>query len=196
MEAALLQIPEVRAARVVTGQEGNPVEVHIVAGTGKTPKQVVRDVQTVALATTGTPIDHRIVSVVQLPGEVAAAPSRMVLDEIATETRGSKSRIRVVLSKGDRQASGEASGVSSVEGLIRLAAEATVQAIRGLLSDGPWLAIEEVAIRRLGSRDVAMTTVMMGPGPTALAGSAVVVGQHTDAVVRSVLDALNRRLKI
>ena len=50
---------------VVTGPDAVPTEIHIVASRSKGAKQVVRDVQSLAMATYDIDIDHRIVSVVQ-----------------------------------------------------------------------------------------------------------------------------------
>jgi hypothetical protein len=196
IEAALMKIPGVKATRVVLGDNGKPAEVHIVASGEKPAKQLVRDVQTVALATLGLEIDHRIVSVVQFP-DSAPAPlgdKRITIDEITTETKGTNSQVRVILTWRNVSSSGEASGFTSAEGLLRLAAQATLEAVRGLLADGAWLALDHVSVHRVGSRDIALATLSVGPGGVALSGSAVVMGQHTEAIVRAVLDAVNRRL--
>jgi hypothetical protein len=68
--------------------------------------------------------------------------------------------------------------------------------VRTLLDDGVWLSLEHVAIQRLSSQDVAIATLSVGGGGSALSlsGSAVVFAQQTEAVVRAVLDAVNRRL--
>ena len=65
LEEALRQVAGIRAASVVTGPDSVPTEIHIVANRSKGAKQVVRDVQSLALAVHGIDIDHRIVSVVQ-----------------------------------------------------------------------------------------------------------------------------------
>lgn len=65
LEEALRQVPGIRAVSVVTGPDSVPTEIHIVASRSKGAKQVVRDVQSLALAAHGIDIDHRIVSVVQ-----------------------------------------------------------------------------------------------------------------------------------
>ncbi|MDQ3877070.1 MAG: hypothetical protein M3290_01780 [Actinomycetota bacterium] len=64
LEDELRRVPGVRSARVVGGE--SPSEIHIVATRERSPKQVVRDVQSLASAGFGIAIDHRIVSVVQL----------------------------------------------------------------------------------------------------------------------------------
>src|SRR4051794_31084444 len=75
LEDALRHIQGVRAASVVTGPDAVPTEVHVLADPGKPAKQVVRDVQSLAMARYDIDIDHRIVSVVQMgDDEVRTAP--------------------------------------------------------------------------------------------------------------------------
>jgi hypothetical protein len=68
VERELCRIPEISAARIVTNDLDRPVEVHILASAAKLAKQVVRDVQSVALAAFGLELDRRVISVVQLEG--------------------------------------------------------------------------------------------------------------------------------
>src|SRR2546421_8878302 len=55
-------------------EEDVPVEVHVLATTEKHAKQLVRDVQSVAITTFGLDIDRRVVSVVQLDELPGAGP--------------------------------------------------------------------------------------------------------------------------
>jgi hypothetical protein len=73
LERDLLRVPGVKSVRVVG--DDSPTEIHIVASSKRPPKQVVRDVQSLAAAGFGMPIDHRIVSVVQLDDLPPQAPS-------------------------------------------------------------------------------------------------------------------------
>jgi hypothetical protein len=75
LEVAIRQIPGVRAASVVTDPQANPTEVHVLATPGKPAKQVVRDVQSLAMAQFDVDIDHRMVSVVQLEDESTDKPN-------------------------------------------------------------------------------------------------------------------------
>lgn len=72
LEDAIRQIPGVRAVSVVTSPDASPTEVHVLAAPGKPAKQLVRDVQSLALARYDIDIDHRIVSVVQIEDDSAA----------------------------------------------------------------------------------------------------------------------------
>ena len=73
LEDALRHLPGVKAASVVTGPDAVPTEVHVLAAPGKAPKQVVRDVQSLALTQYDIDIDHRIVSVVQISDDEVRA---------------------------------------------------------------------------------------------------------------------------
>lgn len=72
LEQDLLRVPGVRSARIIGGDV--PTEIHVVTTSKRSPKQVVRDVQSLAAAGFGIPIDHRIVSVVQLDDPPPPAP--------------------------------------------------------------------------------------------------------------------------
>jgi len=65
LEETLARLPSVNAVRVAGGG-GEIREVHVLAAPDKAPKQVVRDVQTLALARFGITIDRRVISVVQI----------------------------------------------------------------------------------------------------------------------------------
>ena len=270
LERELCRIPEVTAARVVAGSSGVIEEVHILSLPLKHAKQVVRDVQSVAMATFGLDLDRRIVSVVQLdapPGaRVAAAPAEPVTDPAPAEAQpdaalaapeparapepsppqpppssegivdptlaalagaldvsiaasrhapanGVDSRINVdtvmatrsshqataevVLSRGNDLSTGTAEGIGATNSVLRLVAQATISALRLLEPAAAWADVEAAMVVNLGSRQVALTTVVLvvPPYEEVCAGSAVVRSAgELDAVARAVLDATNRRL--
>ena len=86
LEDAIRHIPGVRAASVVTSAQAEPTEVHVLASPGKAAKQVVRDVQSLALARYDIDIDHRIVSVVQIEDEASNGDGPAAATEVAEVT--------------------------------------------------------------------------------------------------------------
>lgn len=217
VERELCRIPEVRAARIVADDYGRPVEVHVLATPGKHAKQVARDVQSVAMASVGMEIDHRIISVVQLddgsgavaaavpaeaggngveaPDEVLAQP-RVLVDSVFSLRRGVTTTARVTLRRGEETAEGTAEGPGATTAATRLVAEATFAALRQLEPVASLAHLETATIVRLGDRDVAVTTVVIlnPPNEEVMTGSAPVRGGSADqAVARAVLDATNRR---
>jgi hypothetical protein len=205
LERELCRLPDVSAARVVTDDIGRPTEVHILAHGVKHPKQVVRDVQSVALASFGIELDRRIVSVVQLHTDgipaaepvISAVPDRAVLVHVASEVTGLRNLVRVTLSRSGEESVGFAEGSVASTARHRLVAAATVDALRQLQTAAECLDIDSAQVVRVGVHDVAIVTVVfvVPPAEQMVSGSAI-VREHldADAIVRAVLDATNRRL--
>ena len=208
-EAALRAVPGIREASVRTGPAAHPIEVHVVAGDTKPAKQVVRDVQSVAMAQFDLDIDHRIVSVVQIPesavgvGEAAEARAaaedeslpRPALTQIATTRREGDTHVEVSLGIAGQVFLGAADGPSGSLHKPRIVAGATLAALTELL--GIPAQIESAQVLDVANREVALVSLVLTIprlGDQALVGSALVRGDEEDAVARAVLAAVNRRL--
>ncbi len=206
LERELVRLPEVEIARIVCDDDGRLLEVHIVANADKHPKQVVRDVQSVALASFGIEIDRRIVSVVQLAGhlvdpETASGETsdrvRVTIESVSAEVTGLRCLVKVGLGRGEATTLGYAEGSIATSARFRLVASATVDALRQLEPVAECVDIDAAQIVRVGGLDVAIVTAVFvtPPHEQVVAGSAVVAGHdESGAVVRAVLDATNRKL--
>ena len=232
LEDALRQIPGIRAVSVVTDPKAVPTEVHVLASPGKPAKQLVRDVQSVALTRYDIDLDHRIVSVVQIGEEdtgsvngagssspsapvatdvgdddastdnsmAAAEPAsepmaRPSISSLTVRTSGAEAEAAVTLTFGDEDFLGTASGSGAATYRHRLVAQATLAALEPLL--GLPTEVESATLIDAGVNTVALTVLVVTVpriGPQSISGSAVVRGDEADAVARSVLDALNRRI--
>lgn len=202
VERELCRLPDVTGVRIVD-EGGRPTEVHVLARPGKPAKQLVRDIQSVALASFGLELDRRIVSVVQLEDEpvheAAEAPTvvRPVIVGITAEASGLRTLVRVTLSADEDEAVGFAEGSIASTARHRLVASATLDALRQLYPAAERLDVESAQIVRVGIHDVAVVTVVavVPPEEHVISGSAVVrLHQEPDAVARAVLDSINRRL--
>ncbi len=204
IERELCRLPDVQVARLVADDAGRIVEAHVIATQGKHPKQIVRDVQSVALAEFGLEIDRRVVSVVQLgdgdfalPVDDGAGGFRPSIVSIQAETNGLRSLVRVTLGNDSGESVGTASGSVATSARHRLVANATVDALRRLDPAAECLDVEHAQVVRVGASDVAVVTIVFvaPPSEQVVSGSAIVRSNHeSDAVARAVLDATNRRL--
>ena len=218
LEDALRHIQGVRAASVVTGPDAVPTEVHVLADPGKAAKQVVRDVQSLAMARYDIDIDHRIVSVVQMgDDEVRTAPPvaapddardltevdddagdgvvRPAIAAIMVRSGKGETEASVTLAAGDQLFEGRSQGPAGASHRARLVAMATLDAVAELL--GQPCEVESSTVVATGTREVALTVLTMvvpRTGEQVLTGCAAVRGDEADAVARSVLAALNRQL--
>jgi len=208
-EDELKRLPGIIAASVVTGADAVPTEIHVLAEPGKAPKQVVRDVQSFAMLKLGLDIDHRIVSVVQIGAdeftlpessadsdEIDAPPPRAAIGSIMVRTSGPEAEALVsVAASGGMVFEGRVVGPGLATHRSTLIAQATVKALEQLL--GGNAEVESSQVVRTGPREVALTVLSVEVprlGEQFVSGSALVRGDENEAIARSVLDALNRRL--
>lgn len=195
LQEKISRIDGIEAARVVAGN-GHIDEIHVLARRNKHPKQVVRDVQSLAQALYGVNIDRRVVSVVQLADSVLNAGSRPALVDVAESIDSNRSEVTVTLKWKERLLVGQSTGAAASVTRWRLIAEATLEAVRQSIHQDVGLAVTAIDLPILGSREIAIAQIVVVTESMerTLIGSAFVEGEESRAVVRSVLDALNRLL--
>jgi hypothetical protein len=207
LEQELSKISGVRSVRVVGG--ARPSEIHVVAGRSRSPKQIVRDVQSLAVAGFGVSIDHRIVSVVQLDDEAAVlatprpvaapVPGRPIVESVLLNLEGSSKSVHVTLVwPDDARTHGTALAGTSRELQARAAMQSTVDALAPALdAGGTRVEIEHVFLQAMGADEavVVKATVYEGNEPTAVTGAVLVENDVVNAAVRALLHAVNRKLR-
>ncbi|MFL5562502.1 MAG: hypothetical protein ACJ79K_13600 [Gemmatimonadaceae bacterium] len=221
-EALLRTLPAIASARLMRDADGTVRDVHVLATTDLSPKQIVRNVESALLARFGIRLDHRAISVAQSatarvaeaaksPAPVAKnmtpatgvqiiaaapAPGRGIYFE-DVEVRRSRSAglaCTVTLRAGADKHTGEASGVETSRARGELAATAAVRALGPLLSDGVTLAFEACAVVGAADREFAFVVVSgrSGRETTILSGSCEVRDGVETAAALAVLDATER----
>jgi hypothetical protein len=216
-EALLRTLPAVASARLLRDVEGAVREVHVLATTELSPKQIVRNVESALLARFGLRLDHRAISVAQsasarvaepAPAAPAAPPATTHVVTAApapgrgiyfedVEVRRSRSAglaCTVSLRAGPEKFTGEASGVETSRARGELAATAAVRALSPLLADGVTLAFEACTIVSATDREFAFVVVSgrSGRETTILSGSCEVRDGVETAAALAVLDATER----
>jgi hypothetical protein len=193
LEEALCRLPTVDAVRIV-GDNGRVAEVHVLAAPAKPPKQVVRDVQSLAMASFGINIDRRSVSVVQIErGERAPGERPAVLD-IKEVPQGARMNASVTLGWQGEVFIGEAEGPAASATRLRLVGEATLRSLEQAIGSDTGLALAALEIATVGNKPVAIAQVVVVSGgeERTMVGSALAGHDQAQSAVRAVLDALNR----
>lgn len=207
IETAISQIAEVKAARVVAGLDGVVSEIHVLALPTKTPKQLVRDIESTLMARFGLPVDHRKISIAQLGREMVDDVIAAPVDERSSQVRprivsinatvaGVQAAASVTLEIGDAEYIGTSAGPASQTGRSRQVALATLDAVSQYAEETVTFALEDVTLVQLGRERVAVACVsLVTPfGEQSFSGSALVRQNEKDSIVRATLDAINRRI--
>ena len=195
IEETLARLPSVNAVRLA-GDRDQIREVHVLAAPDKTPKQVVRDVQTLVLARFGITVDRRAISVVQIgPERIDPGDDRPAIKGVHEIPEGARTTVAVTLAWHGQDYVGTATGPAAPAARMRLVGEAAVHAVETLLTDEA-LALDSVGSPSIGMRTVIVTVIVSTgeAGENVSVGSAISHGDDSEATVRAVLDALNRKI--
>lgn len=209
IERLIASISGVSAAKVVTDAEGRIVEIHVLADTGKSPKQIVRDIQSCTMAAYGIPVDYKTISVAQIEPELrqAAAPQpaavltvpRLLYVGLTVRTERMRAEATVALELNGKRFEGTARAPANERGRRNACASACLAALHAYLGDDGLLQLLETQKSRIAGFDAVTAAVgfLDGDRETVLLGTAPVRPDATedDAAVKAVLDALNRILR-
>lgn len=198
-ERIIGQIREVISARVVANDRGTIEEIHVLAGSGRGPKQIVRDIESAFMAQFGVSVDHKKISVAQVQDDVSASgPARIKLVSVNLTTSGTKAEARVQLQFEDTACEGAASGVASGGNRLRLVAGACLQAVEQYFKSECVFSVEEIQVVSIANRQavVAAVALVTPTGEDLFIGSSVIRDDDREAVARATLDAINRQFSI
>ena len=198
IEEAISEVRGVNGVRVVADEEGKIEEIHVIVDAKRSPKQVVRDIESVLLAKCNVAVDHRKISVAQIGEEPRSAHIRLQFLDISLSISAIKARAFVRLKKGDEIVEGEAIGPASTRNIPYLFSQATLKAIEKCLPEEVSLSLDDLIITNSKGREtvVVLIDLVTLNGEEPLAGAALVKQDVGKATVLATLNAINRRLGI
>ncbi len=223
VERALTGLKDVRSARIVTNDAGGILEIHVVADTARSAKMVARDVESILVAKIGLSIDHRKISVAQVEGEETAeagptsraeakpakrveAPAGLYLTPedkriefvgVSLAQSNLVAQARVELSRDGVGTVAEATGADSTDSVLRIVAEATMEAVQRYFENGGLFTVTAVEQMTVGGKPIVVVVVahVYERGERVLVGACPSSGDVPRAVALATLDAVNRFLR-
>jgi hypothetical protein len=194
----IAKLPGVMNSSIVFS-EGEISEVHVLADTSRSPKQISRDIQSAIMVQYGVNIDHKLISIAQIPSESEVRlRSRLVFEEISLSKNKSNSSATVTLSNGDVSFSGTASSLNDSLEVHKMVCHATLDAIQNFIDQSVLLSVADVKTFDLtGEKAIAVCIAVKSKKQTGrLLGSSFVGDDIGIAVVKATLDALNRTIAV
>ena len=120
----------------------------------------------------------------------------MIVHAVSLTVSGGRASASVEVRRDGEQSVGVAEGPCAGGAIDRLVAEATVQAVAGIVPDAALVAIDAISVTPAGPRTVVTVVlaraVVVGDEPS-VGVAAVGPGGVADAVAHAVVDALARR---
>lgn len=196
LEVALLKLPGVKSARV-SGAD-HPTEIHIVTTSNQPVKRIVRDVESLALASFGFKIDFRIVSVVRVDEGPTPARFRPWIESVGVTQHDSSEWVEVSLRWPNEDAvTGSGLAGKSREARARGATTAVIECLdKKLRSSQMTVEVDHLMIQRIADAEWVLVhaAIYEKGSSTKLVGTAPLVDDVASAAARALLDAVNRKL--
>ena len=200
IEAIITQIQGVISGRLVC-QDGEIVEVHVLADKSRSPKQVVRDIESAVLIKLGIEMDHKRISVAQLESGLTAPVDeavRLQFKSINYSSDNGSAAIMITVKKGDDLYSAKVNGPNTRQNRLRLTASATLKAIEQYLDIDGKMFLGDVKRFNVCDHEIIFSAIYLRSKyhEELLLGTAINKGDDLEATARASLDAINRRLTI
>jgi hypothetical protein len=205
LENVLSSLDGVQKARVVVDDlTGEMKEIHILSSADKNSKQIVRDVETAVLTITGERIDRRIISVAQMSTtsnsskrertsftmkEKTLVGENFKIESVGFSEDGLEIEINVELTDGKENKEVSKRGVRSFKNVLKLSAEATIEAIENLMGPMTRISLDDIREVSTGERKffLGVMTVFESNG---LSKELVFAGAVGFNAVRNVAEAV------
>ncbi len=196
-QTLISKLNDVYASHVVFSEANQPVEIHILASDKRSPKAIVRDVQSALSARYGVDVDYHIISVAQISDRLPVGPGgRLTYAGFELHTLLNEFEVTVTLSRGGVQYAGKSSGSTLPFARKRAIALATLDAVKAYTGGTSFFELGSIDLLHSGGRQILITQVYCVEDCKPLIGC-VYADQDADAAVaQSVLDAINRKLEI
>lgn len=180
-------------------ENGAVVEIHVLADGTRSPKQVVRDIESAVLVKLGIAIDHKCVSVAQLSSDEVAPPVnelRLKLARVGYFISGSESSVSITISVDEELFEATVTGPKLNHSRLRLAAKATLMAMEKYLGKENMFTLSDASKINIAGHNAVITAVSFfrDSREDVLLGAALAHGDELEAAAKSTLDAINRRL--
>ncbi len=195
LEKMINRLAGVILTKVVADARGDITEIHILANFHRSPKQIVRDVQSLAATTFNMNLEHRIISVAQIADDsMLEIGIRLKINDFDVSWAGNKVTMSVTLAGVDRTARGSSVGMNTAPSRNLAAARACIAALHEFLTLDCVFDVIDIQKLRIAGQDsysVAVSYNDKGEDQVLL-GSSIVRDGDYNAIIAATLDAVNR----
>jgi len=178
-------------------ENGNIQEIHILANKLRSPKQIVRDIESSLIASYDYRVDRRVISIAQIETDETKTINRIRYEGISVGTNATVANCTVKLSYEDSEFEITLSGIKTIANSRKMVAQATVKVVEKIIGQASIFDVQDVIVS--SNRDVSFVSVIVNMITSnheeSMIGSVVVKNDVNEAIVKAALDAVNRRVQ-
>lgn len=193
IKSLICKIPDVLSCKVMMGNDNKIEEIHVLCSTKKNIKQLVRDVQSAVSAKFNIDIDYKVISVAQIDSD-DYKESRLKIGAITVMNIDKSIKAVINLENEGKTYEGSSIKVKSLTNKFRAIAEATIAAVEEFINSKDVFYLEGVEKKMIAGKEVFLSLIGCTYNNSLLIGCCLLKNDENESVVKSVLDALNRKI--
>lgn len=169
-------------------------EIHVISNAIRSPKQIVRDIESTLLAIFNYRIDRKIISIAQIDDGEKRKLGRIIYEGTSAFVKDNIIQCEVKLFFDEEEFSSVERAVNTSLNRNRVVAKAAINTIENIIGQALLFDVEDVVISQ--SRSTAFVTVIVdmieNSKEEKLIGTAIVRNDLNEAICKATLDAVNR----
>lgn len=193
IRSLVCKIPDVLSCKVMIGNDSKIEEIHVLCSTKKNVKQLVRDVQSAVSAQFNIDIDYKVISVAQIDLD-DYKENRLKIGAITVMNIDKSIKAVVSLEDEGKIYEGSSIKVKSLTNKFRAIAEATIAAVEEFINSKDVFYLEGAEKKVIAGKEVFLSLIGCTYNNSLLTGCCLLKNDEDESVVKSVLDALNRKI--
>ena len=104
IENTIEKLDSIISCKIIQGEDCEFHEIHIVSDKQRAAKQLVRDIQSVLIATYNIQIDHKIISIAEIRSDnIKKKQDPIKIISVSHDNNGEKACIKIILEKDGKR---------------------------------------------------------------------------------------------
>jgi hypothetical protein len=195
LKALICKLSDIKYCNVVCSPSNEIEEIHVLAGTDRNIKQMVRDIQSAISARFGINIDYKVISIAQI-SENDFKDVRLQLQGISVKNIDNSIEAIVTLIYEGQLYEGKTIRVKTRNNKFKAIAEATLLALENYLKIAQTFYVEDIRAVAISSGELCTCVIgyIVDGKEELLSGCSLINSDESEAVVKAVLSAVNRKI--
>jgi hypothetical protein len=196
IENTIERLESIISCKIIEGEYGEFSEIHVVSNKQRAAKQLVRDIQSLLIATYGIQIDHKMISIAEIPGEdIKKKQTRIKILSVSHDSTGDRANIKIVLGKDDEVFENSAKGINAVRNIDRMLVDTTLKTVEEACGYQETFVLEDIKTVNFTTAQAIVVIIGVYNGiEQRFSGTSLIGQDYKKSVVKATLDAINRYL--
>lgn len=145
IEQKIEMLDSIISCKIVLNENDKIEEIHIVSNGTRSAKQLVRDIQSILIATYNIQIDHKKISIAEIQdNSLKRVENRLKISSVSHDNNGQKAVVKVALDNQKEIIEDTMTGINTIRNVDRMLVETTLRLVEKAYGYEETFIIEDV----------------------------------------------------